>query len=97
VVVKEVPPGRTAIGIPARLVGGRTKVWYGGQLGIAIDLDHHLISDPVGKAIECLLERIETLESEVRSCQYATRTGGQLPTCIACAAGDLCCQEHGRG
>jgi serine O-acetyltransferase len=66
VVVKEVPPGRTAIGIPARLVGGRSKVGAVGTAGMAINLDHHLIPDPVGKAIQCLLERIEALEAGLR-------------------------------
>jgi serine O-acetyltransferase len=98
VVVKTVPTGRTAIGVPARLVGGRTLITGTvGSVGIAIDLDHHLISDPVGKAIECLLARIETLENEIRSCQSLPEPAAATPTCVACAAGDLCCQEHGRG
>ena len=96
VVVKAVPAGRTAIGIPARLVGGRTSVGAVGSVGIAIDLDHHMIPDPVGKAIHCLLERIETLESELRAVQGVPASAAAA-TCIACAAGDLCCQEHGRG
>ncbi len=92
------PTGRTAIGVPARLVGGRTLITGTvGSVGIAIDLDHHLISDPVGKAIECLLARIETLENEIRSCQSLPEPAAATPTCVACAAGDLCCQEHGRG
>jgi serine O-acetyltransferase len=30
-----------------------------------IDLDHHLMPDPVGKAIACLLERIAHLEQRL--------------------------------
>jgi serine O-acetyltransferase len=30
-----------------------------------VDLDHHLIPDPVAGAITCLLERIRMLEQEV--------------------------------
>jgi len=109
VVVKEIPNGRTAIGIPARLVGERpvkSKVGAGetanglgnsvGAAGMAINLDHHLIPDPVGKAIQCLLDRIDTLESEVRGLRGVTKQekeGG----CIACVAGELCCEEHERG
>ena len=61
-----------------------------------INLDHHLIPDPVGKAIQCLLDRIDTLEGQVRALR-----GEPVPeaagTCVACAAGELCCAEHGRG
>ncbi|MFA7322049.1 MAG: serine O-acetyltransferase [Dokdonella sp.] len=68
VVIGEVPAGRTAIGIPARLVGvGATEsLPRVGAGATAINLDHHLIPDPVGKAIQSLLDRIDTLESEVR-------------------------------
>jgi serine O-acetyltransferase len=96
VVIREVPAGRTAIGIPARLVGeSSTKVGAGTTAIDAINLDHHLIPDPVGKAIQCLLDRIDTLETEVRDLRGlpAPQRGG----CTACAAGELCCEEHGRG
>jgi serine O-acetyltransferase len=99
VVIREVPAGRTAIGIPARLVGeSGTRVAARSGLNTATDainLDHHLIPDPVGKAIQCLLDRIDTLESEVRDLRGlpAPQRGG----CSACAAGELCCEEHGRG
>jgi serine O-acetyltransferase len=63
---------------------------------VAINLDHHLIPDPVGKAIQCLLDRIGTLETEVRNLR-----GVPAPvvtnSCVACSAGELCCEEHGRG
>ena len=100
VVIREVPAGRTAIGIPARLVGERAAtagaVSAGvGTVGMPIDLDHHLIPDPVGKAIQCLLDRIDTLEAQVRKL-----SGLPAPVadagCIACAAGELCCEEHAR-
>lgn len=112
VVIREVPAGRTAIGIPARLVGersptvpngtqsagaGGTAAGAGvGSAGMPINLDHHLIPDPVGKAIQCLLDRIDLLEGQVR-----TLRGEPAPaaagTCVACAAGELCCAEHGHG
>jgi serine O-acetyltransferase len=90
VVVKDVPPGRTVVGIPARLVGQRTAP---AGAAAVLNLDHHLISDPVGKAIGCLMERIDALEAELR-----TRRGLPAAThgdgCAACAAGELCCEEH---
>ena len=116
VVIREVPAGRTAIGIPARLVGERSPIVPNrtqsagaggaavgasvgtsvGTAGMPINLDHHLIPDPVGKAIQCLLDRIDMLEGQVR-----TLRGEPVPeaagTCVACAAGELCCAEHGRG
>ncbi|MBI5899556.1 MAG: serine O-acetyltransferase [Rhodocyclales bacterium] len=108
VVIREVPAGRTAIGIPARLVGESASRVGAGALCVpgtplrgqvtaihAINLDHHLIPDPVGKAIQCLLDRIGSLETEVRELRGlpAPQRGG----CQACAAGELCCEEHGRG
>ena len=97
VVISEVPAGRTAIGIPARLVGGRTSAVSGvGTAGMPINLDHHLIPDPVGKAIHCLLERIDSLEAEVRALRGIPVSSGEAG-CIACDAGELCCEEQGRG
>lgn len=63
VVVNDVPEKSTVVGIPGRIVNGTKN--RGQQKG-EIDLNHHLIPDPVGKAIGCLLERIDTLENNVR-------------------------------
>jgi serine O-acetyltransferase len=110
VVIREVPAGRTAIGIPARLVGERATIVPEGMhsagasgtevgrsvgtAGMPINLDHHLIPDPVGKAIQCLLDRIDMLENQVRDLR-----GLPVPVkaagCIVCTAGELCCEEHG--
>ncbi len=43
VVVEDVPPGVTAVGIPARIVREPVRR---GQGGGRINLDHHLIADP---------------------------------------------------
>lgn len=62
VVVDPVPPGMTVVGIPGRVVrdpADRRRV--GGR----IDLDHHLMPDPVGEAISELLDRIEFLEARL--------------------------------
>ncbi|MDE8652889.1 serine O-acetyltransferase [Novosphingobium album (ex Liu et al. 2023)] len=62
VVVDPVPPGMTVIGIPGRLVrpqGERRR------LSGRIDLDHHLMPDPVGDAISELLDRIDFLEARL--------------------------------
>lgn len=63
VVIKDVPPNMTVVGIPGRVVlpmHCRRITEHG------IDLDHHLMPDPVGKAITSLLERIDALEEEMR-------------------------------
>ena len=62
VVVQAVPPACTVVGIPGKVVKLREA---GVPNPYGIDLDHHLIPDPVGKAIACLLERIDTLEARV--------------------------------
>ncbi len=60
VVVKDVPPCCTVVGIPGRIIQTKgTQI----QNRNGIDLDHHLIPDPVGKAIACLIERIDELEA----------------------------------
>jgi len=55
VVVKEVPPNSTVVGIPGRIVSGDKKV----------DFDHSNLPDPVAKAIECIIDRVVIIEKEV--------------------------------
>lgn len=63
VVVRDVPSERSVVGIPGRIVREDTER-KGDMEGI--DLDHHLIPDPVGKAIACLMSRIDVLEQQLR-------------------------------
>jgi serine O-acetyltransferase len=76
VVIDPVPDGATVVGIPGRVVPRERRITHG------FDLDHHLIPDPVGKAIACLLERVAQLE----------QPGTSLPR----AASGPCeaCEEH---
>jgi serine O-acetyltransferase len=62
VVIDDVPEAATVVGIPGRVVIRKEARPPQG----AIDLQHHLIPDPVGKAIACLLDRIAELETEVK-------------------------------
>jgi len=82
VVVRDVPARRTVVGIPAKAVRLDDAA---GANAFGIDLDHHLIPDPVGRAIVCLMERIEVLESRLRA--QGEPVGGQ---CSVCEADDLC-------
>jgi len=85
VVIKDVPPCCTVVGIPGRIVqrkGVKLQDPHG------IDLDHHLIPDPVGKALSCLLDRLDRLEEQVAA------VGADGSDCVRCEAGALC-HEHG--
>ena len=82
VVVKDVPPHRTVVGIPGKVV---LRSDEDGPGALGINLDHHLIPDPVGRAIACLMERIEVLEKALRSRGEAVNS-----QCSTCEADDLC-------
>lgn len=60
VVIDDVPPDMTVVGIPGRIV--REERRRSGPDG-RIDLEHHLIPDPVGDAISALIDRIDFLET----------------------------------
>lgn len=85
VVVRDVPANRTVIGIPGRIVLRTEEASADNIYGI--NLDHHLIPDPVGRAIACLIERIEVLEGQQR---------GEAGQCRHCDADDLCGTEVAR-
>jgi serine O-acetyltransferase len=56
VVVKEVPPNSTVVGIPGRVVMGTEKP------SARMDLEHGKFPDPEAKAISCLFDQIRELE-----------------------------------
>ena len=62
VVVKAVPAGQTVVGIPGKVVQMSAA---GEQNPYGINLNHHLVPDPVGKAISNLIVRIQQLELEL--------------------------------
>jgi serine O-acetyltransferase len=75
VVIQDVDAGCTVVGIPGKVVQVREA---GNMNPYGIDLDHHLIPDPVGKAIACLVERIAQLEQQI---QGAVQTSDECPAC----------------
>lgn len=89
VVVSDVPAARTVVGIPGRIVLRTEEAGADNIYGI--NLDHHLIPDPVGRAIACLMERIEVLEGKLR--KHGEAVDGQ---CHTCDADDLCGTEVAR-
>jgi len=66
VVIEDVPPEMTVVGIPGRIVrdDSRRRSMNG-----RIDLEHHLIPDPVGDAISTLIDRIDFLEARLAHLQ----------------------------
>jgi serine O-acetyltransferase len=75
VVIETTPPDVTVVGIPARVV--RPQIARLGVVG-RINLDHHLMPDPVGEAIAVLLDRLEFLETRVAHLQARLRDGNKL-------------------
>lgn len=79
VVVRDVPSDRSVVGIPGRIVREDKERPLSDE---GIDLDHHLIPDPVGKAIACLMQRIDVLEQQLQQHEAAE--------CTSCGEDRLC-------
>ena len=60
VVLSEVPPDATAVGVPARLV----RI-AGQKVNFAGEVDQIHVTDPVQKTLDSLLSRIESLEKQL--------------------------------
>jgi serine O-acetyltransferase len=72
VVIESTPPEVTVIGIPARVV---YREHNGPKKTVGrINLDHHLIPDPVGEAISVVMDRIEFLEARLAHLQKRLRS-----------------------
>lgn len=70
VVVDHVPPGMTVVGIPGRIVRDPKDRRRGSG---RINLDHHLMPDPVGEAISELLDRIDFLEARLNHREFGAK------------------------
>jgi serine O-acetyltransferase len=70
VVIEDVPPGMTVVGIPGKIVRSPSDRR---RIDGRIDLDHHLIPDPVGDALTVLIDRIGFLEARVNHLQNRLR------------------------
>ncbi|MEM8571762.1 MAG: serine O-acetyltransferase [Pseudomonadota bacterium] len=66
VVVSDVPEAATVIGIPARIV---QTVNPPSHDPLRINLDHHLMPDPVGRALARLADRVAFLEARLNARQ----------------------------
>ena len=69
VVVQDVPNESTVVGIPGKIVAtGKKNIDDENSTSAArhgVDLDHHLIPDPVGKALERVFARVDYLEQKL--------------------------------
>ena len=76
------------MGIPGKVVRSSKRLAHERIEGI--DLDHHLMPDPVAEAIGCLLERIRLLEEQVG--RYGCLPGGAHveDECNHCDAVQVC-------
>jgi len=61
VVLKDVPPNSTVVGIPGTIVGKSAPVIVDGKL----NLDHHLLPNPVAEALAHVLQMIDDLDRKI--------------------------------
>ncbi|OOZ34511.1 serine O-acetyltransferase [Solemya velesiana gill symbiont] len=87
VVISPVSEGKTVVGIPGKVMQSSRVA---SEITDGIDLNHHLIPDPVAEAVNCLLERIRLLEQEVGV--HGCLPGGKVPDdeCDHCDAQPVC-------
>jgi serine O-acetyltransferase len=94
VVIKDVPPCCTVIGIPGRIIQQKgIKI----QDPRGIDLDHHLVPDPVGKALSCLVDRLDELESNQKRFVVAEETCGSCEAEGVCHGDDVVVLKQAAG
>ncbi|MBI2466247.1 MAG: serine O-acetyltransferase [Candidatus Rokubacteria bacterium] len=72
VVVRDVPPNSVVVGVPGKVIYRDGK-----RVEDGVDLEHGDLPDPLARAMEQLLDRIQTLEGEVRTLRQAV--GDAIP------------------
>ena len=96
VVVKDVPPGATVVGVPGKLINPRQQEEAGHRAEIAkkIGFDAYGATkdapDPVAQAINCMLDHMHVMDKKMQSmCEAMKRMGvteteADLPTLDSC-------------
>jgi len=69
VVLQEVPPNSTVVGVPGRVVV------QDGRRGDSIDLDHARLPDPVASALQALEARLAALEARLDALEKGMQNG----------------------
>ncbi len=88
VVLKEVPPDSTVVGVPGKVVA-RTGRRVEPREDYEIDLRHDLLPDPVAEMILCLQRKIDRLEKRIRQIEEDNSTSAER----VCQDGRLKCGE----
>jgi len=89
VVINDIEADRTVVGVP----GKEVRISEAGEVNpYGIDLNHHLIPDPIGKAITCLVSRIEELELQLVHVSNIAHETASIHECDECEASIVC--EH---
>jgi serine O-acetyltransferase len=88
VVISPVPEGKTVVGIPGKVV--RSRIAADEQRVDGIDLNHHLMPDPVAEAVSCLLDRIRLLEEHMGVHGYLPGSERLEAECQDCDAVQVC-------
>lgn len=65
VVLKEVPPNATVVGIPGRVVLQDGKKVETSAAGVSVDLNHQNLPDPVAEMLSCMQKSLVRLEQRV--------------------------------
>ncbi|NMG65433.1 serine O-acetyltransferase [Azoarcus indigens] len=94
VVVKNVPADRTVVGIPARVVRREAPILAATD---ELNLDHHLLPDPVGHTLNCLVDRIKSLESELAGLRAAAAAPAAHAVVPLLAQGAIDCNANTDG
>jgi serine O-acetyltransferase len=81
VVVKDVPPNCTVVGVPGRIV-----VREGQRVGADIDLHHEDLPDPVIEMFRCMQQRIDRLESRLAADEVAAARAEDVRPPVSAAA-----------
>ena len=72
VVLKEVPPNSTVVGIPGQVVWHNGKKMNGMSYG-TIDLEHDNLPDPVAEMMNCMQRNMTRLEGRIKELEGETK------------------------
>lgn len=81
VVVESIPPGATVVGVPGRIVRLNGRPLPARPRDI---LDHASLPDPVVETLRCLVDRVETLEGQIRDMRKASPVEWDQPLPVVC-------------
>jgi serine O-acetyltransferase len=87
VVLKEVPPDSTVVGVPGKVVAKNGRK-VAAEENYEIDLRHDLLPDPVAEMILCLQKKIDKLEKRIMQMEE-----NGLPVETVCQDGEIKCGE----